>query len=338
MIKLVRHDPSGMDIYQLSNDKLQVVVSNYGGTILNLYAPDRHGEFADVVLGYDKLTSYQQEDGYLGALVGRVANRIKQGTFTLNGKTYHLAVNNGPNHLHGGLKGFSYQFFEATIVDETTLRLHYVSEDGEEGYPGRLDLVADYILKDHQLILHYRATTTEDTLVNITNHSYFNLSGHQESIHSHWLMVKADQFACVDGDGLPTGKIRDVTGSVFDLREARLLGQVLNQSDEQLEIAHGLDHPFILSAKENQVVLYHPESGRQLTVSTSLPTAQIYSANYLNDRQGKNGAIYANQDAVCIETQYLPDAIHLQEHPDTILRKGDVYDAVTSYTFEVITK
>ena len=136
MIKLVRHDSSGMDIYQLSNDKLQVVVSNYGGTILNLYAPDRHGEFADVVLGYDKLTSYQQEDGYLGALVGRVANRIKQGTFTLNGKTYHLAVNNGPNHLHGGLKGFSYQFFEATIVDETTLRLHYVSEDGEEGYPG----------------------------------------------------------------------------------------------------------------------------------------------------------------------------------------------------------
>lgn len=338
MLKLIQQLPDGIELYELSNEHLRVVVSNYGGTIVSIYAKDCHGEMDDVVLGYDEFSEYQRQDGYLGALVGRVANRIKKGSFELNGKTYTLAINNGPNHLHGGIKGFSYQLFEAKIMDEFTLRLHYVSEDGQEGYPGQLDLTADYCLKENSLILHYQATSSQDTLINITNHSYFNLSGHKESIHSHWLQVSANQFACVDGDGLPTGEIRDVTASPFDLRQSQLLKDVLSQTDEQLVIAHGLDHPFLLDGKQNQIVLYHPESGRQLTVSTTLPNVQLYSANYLDGRVGKNGEIYENQDAICIETQYMPDAIHLQEKPDSILRKGDVYDETTSYTFEVITK
>jgi hypothetical protein len=336
MIEVVKHIDDQIDLISMKNEQLEVVVSNYGCTIIKVIMADKNGHKDDVVLGYDDFTQYQTLDAYLGALVGRVANRIKAGQFSLNGQDYHLAVNNGPNHLHGGIKGFSYQVFDYTIEDEHTLKLHYLSKDGEEGYPGDLDLTVIYTLKDDTLTAHYQATSSADTLINITNHSYFNLSGHKENIYQHTLQIHASQFACVDSDGLTTGELKDVEGTPFDFRQPALIGERVEQDDEQLKIGKGFDHPFLFDTQSNQVILTHEPTGRQLIVSTTLPQAQIYTANYLDGRLGKYGERYYARDAVCIETQNMPDAIHLEEHPTTLLKKGETYDEITSYQFKVI--
>ena len=336
MIEVIKHIDDQIDLISMKNEQLEVVVSNYGCTIIKVIMADKNGHKDDVVLGYDDFTQYQTLDAYLGALVGRVANRIKAGQFSLNGQDYHLAVNNGPNHLHGGIKGFSYQVFDYTIEDEHTLKLHYLSKDGEEGYPGDLDLTVIYTLKDDTLTAHYQATSSADTLINITNHSYFNLSGHKENIYQHTLQIHASQFACVDSDGLTTGELKDVEGTPFDFRQPALIGERVEQDDEQLKIGKGFDHPFLFDTQSNQVILTHEPTGRQLIVSTTLPQAQIYTANYLDGRLGKYGERYYARDAVCIETQNMPDAIHLEEQPTTILRKGETYDETTSYQFKVI--
>lgn len=336
MIEVIQHIDDQIDLISMKNDQLEIVVSNYGCTIIKVMMRDRYGQIDDVVLGYDDFTQYQTLDAYLGALVGRVANRIKGGQFTLNGQDYHLAVNNGPNHLHGGLKGFSYQIFDYTIKDDSTLEFHYLSKDGEEGYPGDLDLTVTYTLKADTLTVHYHATSSKDTLINITNHSYFNLSGHQENINQHTLQIHASHFACVDGDGLTTGQIKDVTNTAFDFRQPALIGERVNQNDEQLLLAKGFDHPFIFDVSKQQVILTHQATGRQLIVSTTLPQAQIYTANYLDGRLGKNQHRYDARDAICIETQNMPDAIHLEDNPTTILRKGETYDETTSYQFKVM--
>ena len=336
MIEVIKHIDDRIDMIAMKNEQLEVVVSNYGCTIIKVIMADKNGHKDDVVLGYDDFTQYQTLDAYLGALVGRVANRIKAGQFRLNGQDYHLAVNNGPNHLHGGIKGFSYQVFDYTIEDEHTLKLHYLSKDGEEGYPGDLDLTVIYTLKDDTLTAHYQATSSADTLINITNHSYFNLSGHKENIYQHTLQSHASQFACVDSDGLTTGELKDVEGTPFDFRQPALIGERVEQDDEQLKIGKGFDHPFLFDTQSNQVILTHEPTGRQLIVSTTLPQAQIYTANYLDGRLGKYGERYYARDAVCIETQNMPDAIHLEEHPTTLLKKGETYDEITSYQFKVI--
>ena len=336
MIEVIKHIDDQIDLINKKNEQLEVVVSNYGCTIIKVIMADKNGHKDDVVLGYDDFTQYQTLDAYLGALVGRVANRIKAGQFRLNGQDYHLAVNNGPNHLHGGIKGFSYQVFDYTIEDEHTLKLHYLSKDGEEGYPGDLDLTVIYTLKDDTLTAHYQATSSADTLINITNHSYFNLSGHKENIYQHTLQIHASQFACVDSDGLTTGELKDVEGTPFDFRQPALIGERVEQDDEQLKIGKGFDHPFLFDTQSNQVILTHEPTGRQLIVSTTLPQAQIYTANYLDGRLGKYGERYYARDAVCIETQNMPDAIHLEEHPTTLLKKGETYDEITSYQFKVI--
>lgn len=336
MIEVIKHIDDQIDLISMKNEQLEVVVSNYGCTIIKVIMADKNGHKDDVVLGYDDFTQYQTLDAYLGALVGRVANRIKAGQFSLNGQDYHLAVNNGPNHLHGGIKGFSYQVFDYTIEDEHTLKLHYLSKDGEEGYPGDLDLTVTYTLKDDTLTAHYQATSSADTLINITNHSYFNLSGHKENIYQHTLQIHASQFACVDSDGLTTGELKDVEGTPFDFRQPALIGERVEQDDEHLKIGKGFDHPFLFDTQSNQVILTHEPTGRQLIVSTTLPQAQIYTANYLDGRLGKYGERYYARDAVCIETQNMPDAIHLEEHPTTLLKKGETYDEITSYQFKVI--
>ena len=336
MIEVIKHIDDQIDLISMKNEQLEVVVSNYGCTIIKVIMAEKNGHKDDVVLGYDDFTQYQTLDAYLGALVGRVANRIKAGQFSLNGQDYHLAVNNGPNHLHGGIKGFSYQVFDYTIEDEHTLKLHYLSKDGEEGYPGDLDLTVIYTLKDDTLTAHYQATSSADTLINITNHSYFNLSGHKENIYQHTLQIHASQFACVDSDGLTTGELKDVEGTPFDFRQPALIGERVEQDDEQLKIGKGFDHPFLFDTQSNQVILTHEPTGRQLIVSTTLPQAQIYTANYLDGRLGKYGERYYARDAVCIETQNMPDAIHLEEHPTTLLKKGETYDEITSYQFKVI--
>ena len=336
MLKVIQKVDDYIDLISMKNDDLEIIVSNYGCTIVKVLMKDKHGHIDDVVLGYDDFASYQTLDAYLGALVGRVANRIGKGQFTLNGQDYHLAINNGPNHLHGGIKGFSYRVFDYEFENENTIHFHYVSADQEEGYPGTLNLHVRYTLDKDTLTIHYRATTDQDTLINLTNHSYFNLSGKQENIYNHQLTVHASSFACVDQDGLTTGEFREVEGTPFDFRQPTMIGERVDQDYDQLQLGKGFDHPFIFNQKENQVTLEHVSSGRRLTVSTTLPTAQIYTANYLDGRLGKYGQHYNERDAVCIETQNLPDAIHIEKNPSTILKKGEQYDEITSYRFEVI--
>lgn len=335
MIQVIDKIDDKIDLIQMKNDDLEVVVSNYGCTIVKVLMKDKDGNIDDVVLGYDNFSDYQTKDAYLGALVGRTANRIGKGTFSLNGKTYSLPINNGPNCLHGGIKGFSYQVFDYQIIDDS-IEFTYLSKDGEEGYPGNLEFKAVYTLVDNALKVRYLATSDQDTIINITNHSYFNLSGAKEDIYDHQLLVHSDKYACVDGDGLPTGKFNKVQGTPFDFNRMTRIGDVIDNDDEQLKLGAGYDHPFIFSQETSQVELYHESTGRKLTVSTTLPGAQIYSANYLDGRIGKYGIAYPRRFALCIETQNLPDAINLEESPTTILKKGEVYDETTSYKFEVV--
>ncbi|MGN1182380.1 MAG: aldose epimerase family protein, partial [Faecalibacillus sp.] len=246
MIETIEHLDNHIDYIRLKNDYLEVVVTNYGCTILKVLVKDKNGDIQDVVLGYDTIEEYQNYDAYLGALVGRVANRIGKGTFTLNNEIYHLAINNGPNSLHGGIKGFSYRIFDYEIK-ENELVFHYVSPDGEENYPGTLDFYAIYQLDNDRLVIRYQATTSKDTLINITNHSYFNLSGHPTNIDQHYLCIHSDLYAPVDSDGLTTGERRVSKGTPFDFHEEKQLKELIYQEDEQLSLAKGYDHPFIFN-------------------------------------------------------------------------------------------
>ena len=335
MIRILEKWTDQIHLIVLKSEELEVHVTNYGCTIVKVLMKDREGNVDDVVLGYDSLEEYQKHDGYLGALVGRVANRIKKGHFVLNGKAYQLAINNGPNHLHGGIKGFSMQTFDYEILNDHSIAFTYYSKDGEENYPGNVKFRATYTLEKDTLKVNYEATTDQDTLMNITNHSYFNLSGKKENIMHHTLQVKADQFGAVDEDGLTTGNLIAVEGTPFDLNVPKYLEDCFNQTHEQLTIGRGFDHPFIFNRDHDQVILRDEKSGRELIVSTTLPGAQIYSANYLDGRLGKYGMHYYEKDGICIETQYFPDAIHLEKEPAVILKKGETYQAQTTYKFVV---
>lgn len=335
MIKLLEKRPSGIDVFRLSNDYLEIDVMNFGCTILKMKTKDKNGFMRDVVLGYDYPEDYAQYDGYLGALVGRTANRIKNGRFTLNDKEYILAVNNGPNSLHGGIKGFSYVLFDYEIIGEK-LKFHYLSKDMEEGYPGNLKLTTTYELKDDTFVASYEAESDKDTIVNITNHTYFNLNGIPSRIDAHELRIDADFFATIDKYGLVTGEFMGVEKSPFDFRTPKEIGKQLNQNHEQLIIGKGYDHPFVFSETNDQVTLYSPITGIELNISTNLPQAQIYSANYLDGRLGKNGIPMYEKYGICIETQMMPNDINL--HPNTsttILKKGKRYESMTSYQLRV---
>lgn len=334
MVREIKKVDEKIVLLQMKNEALEVVVSNYGCTIVKVWMPDRKGQFEDVVLGYDDFSDYQTKDAYLGALVGRTANRTRNGRFTLNGKTYALPINDGPNSLHGGLRGFSHRTFAYSINGES-IEFTYVSPDGEEGYPGELTLKATYTLDGSKLIVRYQATCDQDTILNITNHSYFNLSGAKENIYDHQLRLYSDKFACIDANGLPTGEFRETKGTPFDFSSFTRIGDVIDCEDEQLKLGNGFDHPFLFDRTYDQAVLYHPASGRRLTISTTLPGAQIYSGNFLDGRIGKQGVPYPKRMALCIETQNLPDAIHIEPRPSTILRKGEAYDEMTTYAFEV---
>lgn len=336
MIEVIKKVSEKIDIIRMKNDALEVDVSNYGCTIMKLLCKDKDGNFEDVVLGYETIEEYFDRDAYLGALVGRVANRIGDGTFKLGDNTYTLAINNGPNHLHGGIKGFSYQVFDYEIMDHDSIKFFYVSKDEEEGYPGNLQLEVTYSLRDTAFVITYKAESDKDTIINLTNHSYFNLSGKKEDIQNHYLQVHADEFACIDKDGLPTGWIEDVTKTPFDFRELTKIKDVITKEHEQLLLANGLDHPFLFNTNKDQVILIDKNSGRKLTVSSTLPGAQIYTANFLDGRDGKYGLQYHARDGICIETQYMPDEINIREDAESILRKGERYESMTSYQFEVL--
>lgn len=334
MIEIIERRMDHIDYIRLKNDKLEVIVTNYGATILKILVKDKNGNVQDVVLGYETIEEYQHYDAYLGALVGRVANRIKNGSFSLNNKTYQLPINNGPNCLHGGIRGFSYQIFDYEISDEKLI-FHYISADGEEGFPGLLDFYATYYLANDKLIIRYQATSSQDTLINITNHTYFNLSGHPCSINNHYLCIHSDRYALVDEDGLVTGDVVPSVDTPFDFQSMKQIKEQIDKSDPQLLIAKGYDHPFLFNQPKDQVCLYYPETGIELIVSTTLPQAQIYSANYLDGRPGKNHEPMHARDALCIETQNMPDSIHVEKQPTIILKKGQRYDETTSYQLRV---
>ena len=321
-------------ILEIENDFLRLVCSNYGCTIMQLFVKMQDGSERDVVLGYDTIEEYQPNDLYLGAVIGRTANRIREGTFTINGIRYQLPINNGPNCNHGGITGFNGRIFSYAIVNDS-VRFHYFSKDKEEGYPGNLDAYVTYELKENRLVCTYKATTDQDTLINMTNHSYFNLSGEPSYIGSHKLKVHSNQYGRSDQFGLFTGEWRDVAGTPFDFREYKPIDDALKAEDEDLRLGNGIDHVYLFNSTKDQVSLKNEEEDLTLIVSTSLPATQIYTANYLDGRKGKRGKQNRFRDAVCIETSYLPDSIHLEEDSPTLLHADEMYQAVTEFRFEV---
>ena len=322
--------------YTLKSGAMSAVILDYGCIIQALYAPDKNGNPVDVVLGYDTVAEYEEHDAYLGAAIGRVGNRIAKGKFTLNGKEYTLAVNNGPNHLHGGLVGFDSVMWNAEVTEDA-LVLSRLSPDGEEGYPGNLAVTITYRLTANALELIYDAKTDADTILNLTNHSYFNLAG-EGSVLDHVLTVNADAFCEGDADCLPTGKLIPVAGTPFDFTSPKKIGQDIGADDIQLKNAGGYDHNVCLSDPadvKTAAVLWCEKTGIEMTTTTTLPGMQLYSANFLTERKGKGGQMMDKRYALCLETQRYPDATSNPHFPSIVLASDKAYHEVTTYTFAV---
>lgn len=307
----------------------EVSITNYGGAITSLKTPDRQGNFGDIVLGFDSLQEYATNPRYFGGLIGRHANRIARGRFSLDQVAYQLPCNNGVNHLHGGFKGFDKRVWNAR-ADANTLRLTYLSKDGEEGYPGNLTAFVDYTLLDNELRIDYRATTDRDTIVNMTNHSYFNLRG-AGTILDHELTLHADHFTPVNEQLIPTGELKSVCGTPMDFRKGVVIGT-------QLEAAGGYDHNFVLNDWDGTLRaaarLYEATSGRVLEILTTEPGIQFYSGNFLDGSLiGKNGMAYEKYTGLCLEPQHFPDAPNHPNFPATVLRSGREYKQTSVYRF-----
>src|SRR5579883_1298103 len=340
--------PDGQEItlFTLTNEKgVQAQIINFGGIVVSLKVPDKQGKLADVVLGYDSLEGYLENPSYFGAIIGRYGNRIAHGRFELDGKTYTLAKNNGENSLHGGKTGFNKvvwtpRAFESK--DGPSLELKYLSKDGEEGYPGDLRVTVTYTLANtNELKIDYAATTDKTTVVNLTNHSYFNLTGTPEKdILEHVLMINADRFTPVDSGLIPTGELKPVAGTPFDFRKPTAVGARIGNDDEQLKLGGGYDHNFVLNSapKRGGLTLaarvLEPGSGRVLEVWTTEPGIQFYTSNFLNGSiRGKGGIAYQKHAALCLETQHFPDSPNHPKFPTTTLKPGEKYHTITIYKF-----
>jgi len=315
-------------------------IITYGGTVTELHVPDKSGRLADVVLGFDALAGYLGPQPYFGAICGRYANRIAKGKFTLDGKTYSLAINNGPNALHGGLKGFDKVVWHATPGESkegATLKLEYTSVDGEEGYPGKLKVTVVYTFTDkNELRIDYTATTDKATVINLTNHSYFNLAGAGSGdVFGHELMLTAKNFTPTDNTLIPTGEIKSVKGTPFDFTAEKPIGKDIAQLYSQPH--KGYDHNFVLDSQNKSLALAahvtEPKSGRVMEVLTTEPGVQLYTANFLGDTQGKGGKTYKQYGAFCLETQHYPDSVNHENFPSVILRPGAEYRTTTIYRF-----
>ncbi|HXW14154.1 MAG TPA: aldose epimerase family protein [Terriglobia bacterium] len=336
-------DGKAVEIYTLANmHGIEVRVMTYGGIVVSVKTPDKHGHVADIALGFDTLAGYLANKPYFGALVGRYGNRIANGKFALDGKEYTLAKNNGPNALHGGLKGFDKVVWQAESFQksaEAGLILKYTSADGEEGYPGTLQVTVTYTLNDrNQFSIDYRATTDNATPINLTNHTYFNLGGEGSGSMLHEeLMLNADHFTPVDATLIPTGKIAGVTGTPFDFTKPTVIGSRINDKDEQLVFGGGYDHNFVINRQGPGLVLaarvYDPTTGRVLEVDTTQPGVQFYTGNFLDGVHGKHGHIYNKRDALCLETQHYPDSPNQPKFPSTILKPGQTYHEITVWKF-----
>ena len=340
-----------VSVYTLRSAKgMEVRVTDFGGIILSLKVPDRQGRQADVVLGFDSVAPYETNAPYFGAIIGRYGNRIAHGHFTLDGKVYTLATNNGANALHGGLKGFNKVVWEAQPFSEPTRRglvFRYTSPDGEEGYPGTLKAQVTYTLTDDdELIFDYQATTDKATPVNLTQHSYFNLAGDGAGdILGHVVMVNASRYTPVDSTLIPTGELRSVAGTPFDFRQPTAIGARIEQPDPQLKFAGGYDHNFVLdrpAAVDTPTLaarVYEPGSGRVLEIRTTEPGMQFYSGNFLDGTlKGKGGVVYKHRYGFAMETQHYPDSPNQSSFPSTILQPGQEYRTRTIYAFSVQAK
>lgn len=338
--------PSGQDVevWTLRNRRgMEVRAIGYGAAITSLRVPDREGRFDDVVLGYDDLGGYIADDAYFGAVIGRFANRIRAGRFSLDGRTYQLATNNGPNHLHGGPGGFHkvpWKVDTRSGSDGPGIAFSYQSPDGEEGYPGTLNVRITYRLtQQNELVVDYRATTDQSTPINLTQHSYFNLTGDPErNILGHELELNAGAFTPVDDTLIPTGEIASVSGTPFDFRQPAPIGAHIVENDVQLARAGGYDHNYVLFAGAGDLTfaarVYEPTSGRSLEVHTTEPGIQFYSGNFLDGSiRGKRGVQYGYRTGFCLETQHFPDSPNQPAFPATILQPGDAFTSRTVYRF-----
>ncbi|MEJ2009297.1 MAG: galactose mutarotase [Acidobacteriota bacterium] len=342
--------PNGQEIhlYTLTNaNGMEVKVINYGGRIVSIRVPDRNGKMADVALGWNNLENYLKYNTYFGALIGRFGNRIAKGEFKLDGKTYHLPINNGPNSLHGGTDGFDKKVWTVQEVPgtEPALELTYLSKDGEEGYPGNLNVKVVYTLTNsNEIKMDYTATTDKDTILNLTNHSYFNLAGEGNgNILDTVVWINANNFTPVDSTQIPTGKIEDVVGTPFDFLTPTPIGARIDENNEQLKIAKGYDINYVLNRKGPGLELaaraYDPKSGRELEVYTTLPGLQFYTGNFLTDDiPGKEGGSYGFRTGFTMETQDYPDAPNHPNFPSAELKPGQTYHEVTVFKFTTTSK
>lgn len=336
-------DGRKVELYTLTNSNgVEAKITTYGGTVVSLKLPDRKGTIADIVLGYDNLEGYLQDTSYFGATIGRYANRIAKGKFTLKGVEYNLATNNGENHLHGGVKGFDKVVWSGTpsnVANGVSLKLTYASRDMEEGYPGNLLVTVVYTLtENNELKIDYSATTDKDTVVNLTHHSYFNLAGQGSGdILKHEMMINANRFTPVDSTLIPTGELRSVGGTPFDFLRPVAIGARINQEEEQLKLGRGYDHNFVINGSRGVMRLAarvsEQSSGRVMEVWTTEPGMQLYTGNFLDGKPGKGGKAYQFRYGFCLETQHFPDSPNQPKFPSTILRKGMKYQTSTIYRF-----
>jgi len=341
-------DGTPIEIFTLTNaNGLVVRAITYGGIIVSLHAPDRDGRFDDIVLGYDTVDGYVKDNSpYFGAIIGRFGNRIAKGTFTLDGQTYTLATNNGPNHLHGGLKGFDKVVWagESASTDRgPAVTFSRISPDGEEGYPGALTARVTYTLTDrNELIVDYHATTDKPTIVNLTQHSYFNLAGQgARDILGHELQINADRYTPVDTTLIPTGELAPVEDTPFDFRQPTAIGARIDADHPQIKAGLGYDHNFVLTRSgdglEVAARVVEPTTGRTLEVATTEPGLQFYSGNFLDGSiTGKAGRVYRHRYGFCLETQHFPDSPNQPAFPPVVLRPGEEYRTQTVFTFGVV--
>ncbi len=335
--------PSGesVDLYTLRNTKgAEVDITNYGGRVVSLKVPDRSGAMADIVLGFDDLEGYLKPEPYFGAIVGRYGNRIGHAQFTLDGVVYKLAKNDGDNSLHGGNRGFDKAVWTAKPGTGASLELTYLSKDGEEGYPGNLTAKVVYTLtENNELAIDYSATTDKDTVLNLTNHSYFNLAGQGTGdILDHRVTIYADRFTPVDKGLIPTGELRPVQGTPLDFRQPHAIGERINDPDEQLKFARGYDQNFVLNRRgagmAQAAKVTDPKSGRVMEVLTDQPGLQFYTGNFLDGTiHGKGGKVYPQRSAFCMETQHFPDSPNHPDFPSVVLKPGSEYHTTTIYRF-----
>ena len=322
----------------LKNNYLEVEISEFGASIISIKTPDRHGKIVDVVLGYDYIEKYKRQTKYIGATVGRCCNRIKNGLIEIDGTKYQLNCNDSKNHLHGGDIGFDKKIWNSKEI-ENGVELNYISEDGEENYPGQLDVKVTYTLKENSLVINYKATTNKTTICNLTNHTYFNLNGYG-NILQHQVQILADYFTENNQESIPTGKIIPVENTPMDFRNPQYIEKDINNEYYQIKYAKGFDNNWVLNNYNGEIrkiaTAYSELSGIELEVSTDLPGLQFYSGNFLDGAEnGKNNIPIKNHSGLCLECQYFPDASHHKNFPQPVLRVGEVYNKTIEYKFNV---